>query len=141
MTAAAARRARLLRLRTIEHRVAAIRLVAADAAHAAVASVSDRVTQLRAGIMVPAGGYSGRDLQSLAELSDRLDRARIGLQRSLSEAREVRDARDVERIAAHVAEERTGRVHAVASRREEEEREMRIQAARPSRLKTARARI
>jgi len=138
---AAARRARLLRLRTIEHRVAAVRLVAADSAHAAVANVTDRVTQLREGIMVPTGAYSGCDLQSFSELSERLDRARIGLEQSLLEARHIRDARDAERIAAHVAEERTGRVHADASRREAAERDLRIAAARPPRLKNAGRRI
>ena len=138
---AAARRARLLRLRTIEHRVAAVRLVAADSAHAAVANVTDRVTQLREGIMAPTGAYSGCDLQSFSELSERLDRARIGLEQSLLEARHIRDARDAERIAAHVAEERTGRVHADASRREAAERDLRIAAARPPRLKNAGRRI
>lgn len=138
---AAARRVRLLRLRTIEHRVAAMRLVAADSAHAAVANVSDRVTQLREGIMVPTGAFSGRDLQGLSELSDRLDQARVGLQQSLAQARQTLEARDAERIAAHVAEERTERVHADASRREAIERDLRIAAARPHRLKNAGGRI
>jgi hypothetical protein len=141
MSAAATRRARLLRLRTIEHRVAAVRLVAADSAHAAVASVSDRVQQLRDGITVPMGQVSGRDLQSLTELCERLDRARIGLQQSLDDARQTRDARDAERIAAHVAEERTGRVHADASRREAIERDLRSAASRPPRLKNTGGRI
>ncbi len=141
MSAAATRRARLLRLRTIEHRVAAVRLVAADTAHAAVANVSDRVQQLRDGISVPTGEVSGRDLQSLTELCERLDNARIGLRKSLDDARQIRDARDAERIAAHVAEERTGRVHADASRREAIERDLRLAASRPPRLKSTGARI
>jgi hypothetical protein len=131
----------LLRLRTIEHRVAAVRLVAADSAHAAVANVSDRVQQLRDGISVPTGEVSGRDLQSLTELCERLDNARIGLRKSLDDARQIRDARDAERIAAHVAEERTGRVHADASRREAIERDLRLAASRPPRLKSTGGRI
>lgn len=141
MSSAAARRARLLRLRTIEHRVAAVRLVAADVAHTAVVDVSDRVAQLRASIIVPSGAYSGCHLQSFSELSERLDRARIGLEHALCEARHVRDARDAERVAAHIAEERTSRVHADASRREAVERDLRIAAARPPRLKQTGARI
>jgi hypothetical protein len=133
MSSPAARRARLLRLRTIEHRVAAVRLVAADVAHATVANVSHRVAQLRASIIVPSGAYSGSHLQSFSELSERLDRARIGLEQSLSEARHIRDARD--------AEERTGRVHIDASRREAVERDLRIAAARPPRPKHTGTRI
>ncbi len=131
MSTTAARRARLLRLRTIEHRVAAVRMAAADAAHAAVVNISDRVATLRDGIIVPAGGYRGHDLQSLSELATRLDRARAGLQPSLASAREVRDARDAERIAARVAEERTSRVHDTATRREAADRELRAAARSP----------
>ncbi len=141
MSSPAARRARLLRLRTIEHRVAAVRLVAADVAHATVANVSHRVAQLRASIIVPSGAYSGSHLQSFSELSERLDRARIGLEQSLSEARHIRDARDANRVAAHIAEERTGRVHIDASRREAVERDLRIAAARPPRPKHTGTRI
>jgi hypothetical protein len=141
MSAAAQRRARLLRLRTIEHRSAAIRLAAADAARDAVANVSDRVARLLGGISVGEGQFRGHDLQSLAELSDRLGRAQAGLAESLGRAEAVRDMRQAERIAAHVAEERTGRVHADASRREAVERDLRAAAARPPRTRASGARI
>lgn len=141
MTAAAHRRARLLRLRTIEHRAAAVRLAAADAAHDAVANVSDRVARLLGGIAVSQGQFRGHDLQSLAELSERLVRAQAGLVESLDRAQAVRAMRHAERVAAHVAEERTGRVHTDASRRETAERELRAAAARPPRAKAVGARI
>jgi hypothetical protein len=125
-----------LRLRTIEHRLAAVRLSAADAAQATLSGVADRVSRLRAGIAVPVGAFKGADLQSLSELSDRLDTARAGVDRSLAQACAVRIARDAERIAAHVAEQRTARVHTEALRREAVERDLRAAAARPPRLKT-----
>lgn len=132
---AAARRVRLLRVRTIEHRVAAFRLAAADATHKAVTHVCDRVAQLHADIAVPAGEICGRDLQSFGELSERLDSARATLARSLVQAEQARSLRDAERIAAQLAAERTERVHANASRREAAERDVRAAAARPPRLK------
>jgi hypothetical protein len=140
VSASAARRARVLRLRAIEHRVATVRLVAADVAHAAVASINDRVTQLRDGLAMPHGTCRGHDLQSLCELSHRLDRARTGLQPSLEETRSTRDARGAERMAAHVAEERMARVHAGAVRREALLKELQAASSHPPRSKKGRAR-
>jgi hypothetical protein len=137
MSTSAGRRSRLLRLRIIEHRSAAARLVAADSAHAAVANVGDRVTLLRDGISISTGSHHGHALQSLCELSGRLDRARIGLLPSLAETRATRNARDVERFAAHIAEERTARVHARASQREAIAAEIRTESARPPRHRKA----
>jgi hypothetical protein len=138
MSATAARRARLLRVRTIEHRIAAVRLATADAAHDAVARLGDRVAQLRDGIRSPVSACHGHDLQSLAELTGRLDHAREGLARSLADSAAVRAARQTERLAAHVAEERTGRVHATALRRETAARELRAAAASAPRLRKIR---
>lgn len=135
MSQTAERRARILRLRTIEHRVAAVRLAQADAAHASVVQVAQRVAALRDQVNVNEGLQNGSDLHSMAELAERLDRARTGLDRSLAEAAEVRDARDAERIAARLKEDRTGRVHAEAMRREAAERELRAASARAPRLK------
>lgn len=135
MNQTAARRARILRLRTIEHRIAAVRLAQADAAHASVVQVAERVASLRDQVNVAEGLQRGSDLQSMGELADRLDRARIGLDRSLAEAAEVRQARDAERVAARLKEDRTGRVHTEAMRREAAERELRAAAARSPRLK------
>jgi hypothetical protein len=135
MSATAARRARLLRLRTIEHRIAAVQLAAADAAHDTVAGVSGRVAALRDGIRMPSAICHGHDLHGMSELSDRLDRAQAGLQPSLAESWAIRTSRQDERIAAHIAEERTGRVHDTASRREAAERDLRIATSRPPRVR------
>jgi hypothetical protein len=138
MSATAARRARLLRVRTIEHRIAAVRLATADAAHDAVARLGDRVARLRDGIRSPIAACHGHDLQSLTELTGRLDDARDGLARSLADSAAVCAARQTERLAAHVAEERTGRVHATALRREASARELRAAGASPTRLRKIR---
>lgn len=141
MSMSAARRARLLRLRTTEHRIAAARLVTADAAHQAVVNVRDRVAQLRNDIVAPVGSHSGHDLQSLSELSERLDYAQTALRPSLAESLATRDARDAERLAAHVAEERTGRLHASALQREAASQELRAASSYPHRLRKAERRI
>ena len=135
MTAAGARRARLLRLRTIEHRVATARLVEADTAHAAVIGISERITMLRNSTIAAEGSYSGRDLQNAAELADRLDHARIGLDKALADSLHLRMVRDADRIVAHVRQERTHRVHSAALTREDAERELRAASAQPPRLK------
>jgi uncharacterized coiled-coil DUF342 family protein len=135
MNQTAARRARILRLRTIEHRVAAVRLAQADAAHASVLQIAERVAALRDQVNVTEGLQHGSDLHGMAELAERLDRARAGINVSLAQAVEVRDARDAERIAARLKEDRTGRVHADAMRREAAERDLRAASARSPRLK------
>jgi len=134
MSGAAARRARVLRLRAIEHRIATVGLVAADAAHGAVARINERVTQLRDGIAVPHSACRGHDLQSLCELAQRLDRAQRGLQPSLEETRAMRDVRNAERLAAHVAEERMARVHVAAMQREAMAKELQAASSQPPRL-------
>ena len=141
MSTPAARRARLLRLRAIEHRIACARLFAADAAYATVAGVSDRLTQLRDGILIDADRYRGHQLQSVGELATRLDQAQTALRPSLVESRATLDARNADRIAAHVAEQRTGRVHASALLREAAAQDLRTASSQPSQPRKAERRI
>jgi hypothetical protein len=140
VSASAARRARVLRLRVIAHRLASVRLAVADAAHGAIASIDERVAQLHDGIAMPNGICRGHELQSLCELSQRLERARIGLQPSLDASRATRNARDAERLAARIAEERMSRVHAGAVHREAAAKDLQTASSQPPRWKKGRAR-
>jgi hypothetical protein len=126
----AQRRLRLLRLRAIEHRIAAAGLARADAALGTVIAVEARVDRLRQSVTPPPGPTSGRVLQSLAELGARLDRARDGLLTSRLDADAERCQRDADRNAAHRAEQSVGRLHAAAHAEEAILRESRADAAR-----------
>jgi predicted amidohydrolase len=129
VTAASTRRARLLRLRAIEHRIATAAFAQADAEFANVSTVAERLAGLRAGITMPDGETSARDFHCLAELSARLDVARDRLDRSLADADRSRADRARARGIAHLAEERAKKLHAKAAQREAAEREMRADAA------------
>ncbi len=131
MSDPAPRRARLLRLRAIEHRVAAVRCAAAEAAYGSVAGIAARVARLRGEIAVGKGFADAANLQSLAELADRLARAEDALAPALAQAQTVSAARQSERAAAGLAEERLSRVHAEASRREGDARDLRAAATQP----------
>jgi hypothetical protein len=133
VTPTAARRQRLLRLRTIEHSTAAARFMVADAAHAALADVVARLAQLRTDLTMAVGVHHGHDVQGLAELSMRLDRARDGLTSSLSAAAQTRRVADDQRLTAQSTHDRVGRVHAEATRREAADRALRIAASYPPR--------
>jgi hypothetical protein len=133
VTALATRRARLVRLRATEHRIAVARLAQADAARATLADIDERVATLRGAIDVTTGSAHGHDLQARAEMAGRLDGARAAIELSLVQARATCSARAAARLAAHVAECRTERVHSEATRRETNERELRLAAARSPR--------
>jgi len=129
------RRLRLLRLRGFEHQIAALGVARADAALANVTAIETRVARLRAGTSAEPGMTSGRALQTLAELAMRLDSAGDGLAISRARAAGDRAARELERTAAHRAEERAARLHQTASGREAAERERSVVALPPRKRK------
>ena len=128
------RRLRLLRLRAIEHQLAATRTAHAQAEVMAMTDIGQRLDRLRDGIRIGTGPINGRELQSRSELSIRLHSAETGLARSLATAAQAFELRDCERIAARVRENRTDHVLTNAARRDEAQRTLREEASRPPRL-------
>jgi len=133
MNASAQRRKRLVRLRAIEHRIAATRLARADTAVQAVVDIAERVTRMRNGLACVPGATSGRLLQGACELAQRLDHAGASLTAPRADAERVMAIRHGERVAAHLAEERAMRIDAQLSQREQIARDLREDAARPHR--------
>jgi hypothetical protein len=133
MSGTADRRARLLRLRKIEHRVAAAKLATADAAVANLNRIDERLVALRAGLGAKTGETRGAALNIIAEMSQRLDAARVGIAAPMSEA----DARRVDmhsrRIKARQKEDSAEKLHGKALRIEVIESVRRADANRPYR--------
>ena len=79
MTGRTIQRARLLRLRKIECRIAAANLSQAQATLTTLRQVTQRLAALNSGLTPAAGIAVGRSLKSNAEMSARLDAAAISM--------------------------------------------------------------
>lgn len=114
MTPRSARRERLLRLRTIEHRVATLKLAQADSAVVALARTADRLDKLRKGLGVGSGERTGMELNSIAEMTLRLEQARLGMEAPLVDAHARRSEFLAQRIAAQRREDGAAKLLAKA---------------------------
>ena len=81
MTGTTARRARLLRLRSIQHRIAVAKLARADANVSNLARIAQRIAGLKAGLGAGTGTTTGMSLMAMTEMAIRLDSARAGIDR------------------------------------------------------------
>jgi hypothetical protein len=137
MTGTTARRARLLRLRTIEHRIAKAKLARADATLANLSRVSGRIAALKDGLGAGHGGTSGMALKAMAEMSARLDAAQIGMVAPIDEAEARRTEFNALRIAAQHREDGAAKLHDKAATLEAAARILRTDANRPHRKRNA----
>jgi hypothetical protein len=111
MSAKQARLQRLLRLRSVEHRIAKVRVTQAEAKISNLLQIDDRLAALRAGLLPEQGGTTGLNLQSLSEMAGRLDHARRSMATPISEAVLRRDDSHKARIKAHQNEDSLAKVH------------------------------
>lgn len=137
MTGTTARRARLLRLRTIEHRIAKAKLTRADAALVNLERIAGRIAALRDGLGASVGGTSGMVLKAMAEMSIRLDAARSGMTAPMTEAEARRAEFNALRITAQQKEDSAAKLHDKAATSEAATRDLRADANRPHRKRTA----
>jgi hypothetical protein len=137
MTSTTARRARLLRLRTIEHRVAKAKLARADATLTNLSRIAARIAGLREGLGAGVGGTSGMGLKAMAEMSARLDAAQIGMSAPIDEAEARRAEYSALRIAAQQKEDSAEKLHDKAATSEAAARILRADANRPHRKRTS----
>jgi hypothetical protein len=133
MSGIADRRARLLRLRTIESRIATIRLATADAAVASLNRIDERLLALRAELVTMAGETRGAALNMMAEMSQRLDAARAGIAAPMSDADAQHADMHSRRIKARQKEDSAERLHGKALHIEVSESIHRADANRPYR--------
>lgn len=137
MTTRSQRRERLLRLRTIEHRVAALKLADADSVVANLTSIAARLEQLRHSLTVDAGVRAGADLNAMAEMSLRLERAHVGIDAPLDEAQARRSEFLSHRISAQRREDGAAKLLAKAKSDEVVNYERRTDANRQHVKRTA----
>lgn len=124
------RRARLLRLRTIEHRVAALKLADADSEVANLTRIAERLSNLRNSLAVNAGLCAGADLNALAEMSQRLERAHAGIEAPLDDAHLRRSEFLAHRVSAQRREDGAAKLLAKAKGEEVVNYERRTDANR-----------
>jgi hypothetical protein len=133
MSGAADRRDRLLRLRTIEHRIATAKLATADAAVANLNRIDERLMTLRAGLGTMLGETRGAALNIMAEMSQRLDTARAGIAAPMTDADARRADMHSRRIKARQKEDSAEKLHGKALRIEVSESLRRADANHPYR--------
>jgi hypothetical protein len=137
MTGTTARRARLLRLRAIEHRIAKAKLARADATLVNLERIAGRIAALRDGLGAGVGGTSGMNLKAMTEMSIRLDAARSGMTAPMNEAEARRAEFHALRITAQQKEDSAAKLHDKAATSEAASRDLRADANRPYRKRTS----
>jgi hypothetical protein len=125
MKSLAQARARIARVRQVQHLQAMGAAAAAEGRLAQLEDSAARLAALRATLVSDMGASTGAAIAQGAELGTRLDQARAGLSPQIHSAREAVELRSAERLDAHIAREGADRlqVRAVAAmQREIEER-------------------
>ena len=122
-------RARLARVRRIQHGLAAS--VAAQAAGRVqmLETSRARLSQLRAELKPAEGPTTGAAMARMGELAMRLDAARHNLAPTIDSARSAAAAREAERCAARRDQESAEKLEAAALRAAEELAEQRLRQA------------
>jgi hypothetical protein len=133
MTCNTARHARLLRLRLIEHRMAAARLVQADAALSQLKQVTLRIGSLKQGLCLVPGNTTGLSMKSNSEMAQRLDLATASMTAPIEEAQEHLMISNTQRIKAQQREESAVKLYDRAVMIQEQANTLRTDANRPYR--------
>lgn len=103
-----------MRLRSIEHRLAAIRLADADSTLNNLIRVRERLAKLRGALGMTEGEAEGREILAMAELAQRLENAQAQMLAPADQAERIRAERQAERIAARMREEGAAKLHVKA---------------------------
>ena len=105
MKALADRRARVARVRRVQHLQAVSASAVAEGRLTHLQGNADRLAAMRASLAQDLGPTSGAALGNASELAVRLDDARHGLGTAIDSARDVVTLRSAERLGAHIARE------------------------------------
>lgn len=131
MTALSKRRMRIVRVRAIEHRIAAARNAEAERRSAELVGVATRLANLRHGLCPQPGSADGQTLQAMAEMAQRLDRAEGELVQPMQQADAHQQRTWLARLAARAREESSVRLRDRAAATEQYAAMVRADAARP----------
>jgi hypothetical protein len=138
MSPAYRQRARIARVRHVQHDLAAAAAAQAQSKVAALEMNAEQLARLRAELIPGVGSTSGALIGSVGELALRLEKAREGLERTIEGARHVASAKDTLRLAARVQQEGADKLKDKAAAAAEAQEERRIAASIRPRLRTAR---
>jgi len=129
MKALAAKRARITRVRDVQHRLATSAAASAEAQVVNLESNAAKLASLRDSLSVPSGPTTGAALQNRGELAQRLDKARDGLASAIVSARVAAEQKIAERLEARQQQESAAKLDARAARAFAEWTEARMAAA------------
>jgi hypothetical protein len=135
MSRLVAQRGRIVRVRRLQHSLAAASAVEAAGKVQSLETSSARLAQLRDDLRPREGATTGASLGRSGELAMRLDSARLGLGRSIDNARTAAAAREGRRLAARRDQESAEKLEKAAAAAAAELRE-RAAAAVARRMKT-----
>lgn len=126
-------RARIARVRTLQHGIAATAAAQAAARVRELEDSAERLGLIHSSLRPADGLNPGARIASLGELAMRLDDAREGLKRSIGFARQAADAREGSRLVARRDQEGAERLHGRALAAETRAAERRIAGLPPRR--------
>lgn len=135
MSAALKQRARIARVRRLQHGIAASHAAEATGQLRSLEHSSERIARMRSELNASEGATSGAWLSASGELAMRLDSARLGLAANIDAARRQAAAREQARLHARREQESADRLSQAAAREASqaaEQRMMRIGARRRS---------
>lgn len=131
-----AQRGRIVRVRRLQHSLAAASAVEAAGKVQSLETSSARLAQLRDELRPPEGATTGASLGRIGELAMRLDSARLGLGRSIDNARTAAAAREGQRLAARRDQESAEKLEKAAAAAAAQLRDRPVAAAsRPPRAR------
>lgn len=136
MSRLVAQRGRIVRVRRLQHGLAAASAAEAAGKVQSLETSSARLAQLRGDLRPGEGTTTGAGLARIGELAMRLDSARIGLGRSIDNAKATAAAREGQRLAARRDQESAEKLEKAAAIAAAEMRERAAAAAAARRMKT-----
>jgi len=114
MKSLVAKRARITRVRSVQHLQAAAAAVQAQAQVTSLETSAAKLASLRDSLTVPTGSTTGAILQNRGELAQRLDKARGGLNDAIVSARAAAETKVAERLDARQRQESAAKLDARA---------------------------
>ncbi len=126
MSALLRQRQRIVRVRKIQHALAANAAAEAAGRVRHLELSRERLLQMRAELKPVEGPSSGQALAQMGELAFRLDNARVGLGPTIDSARSAAATREAERLAARRDQESAEKLQGIAVRAAEELAEQKL---------------
>lgn len=126
MSNALRQRQRIVRVRKIQHALAANAAATAAGRVRSLELSRERLLEMRAGLKPVAGPSTGQALAQMGELAFRLDSARLGLGQAIDSARSAAATREAERVAARREQESAEKLEGMAYRAAEELAEQKL---------------